>query len=50
MDQIRMLPVKTGFTALLSSSSIVRPDRVVREARVERLYVGALTAEDALDL
>jgi hypothetical protein len=50
MDQIRMLPVKTGLTALLSSSSIVRPDCVVREARVERLYVESLTAEDALNL
>ena len=49
MDQIRMLPVKTGLVALLPSSSIVRPDCFVRKARVERLFVKALTGEDALD-
>jgi hypothetical protein len=47
MDQIRMLPVKTGLVALIPSSTIVKGDCFVRKARVERLFAKALTGEDA---
>jgi hypothetical protein len=48
MNQVRILSVKTGLVALIPSWSIVRPDCFVRGTRAERLYVEALTAENAL--